>query len=175
VDTLFYKSYINQTALVETQTNELIASLYELTSFLRSQYSFSESRYYLCFMEYEGLLLGPHEPVTGFCFELPYSSSLSHIWFFMYILMPPHLHLGLGSGLFLFSFLTEILIWFLWNIWCSLQIVKLLNAPELSLLLFLSLRSIYCPQHPSGRHSLAQHHQVIVALCLHAAYWSSLC
>lgn len=25
-------------------------------------------------------------------------------------------------------------------------------APELSLLLFLSLKSIYCPQHPSGRH-----------------------
>jgi len=81
VDTLFYKSYINQRAWVETQTNELIASLYEAASSLRSQYSFSESRYYLCFIEYEGLLLGPHEPVTGFCSELPYSSSLSHIWF----------------------------------------------------------------------------------------------
>jgi hypothetical protein len=59
-------------------------------------------------MEYKGLLLGPHEPVTGFCSKLPYSSSLSHICFFMYILMSPYLHLGLESGLFLFSFLTEI-------------------------------------------------------------------
>ena len=61
-------------------------------------------------MEYEGLLLGPHEPVTGFSSELPYSSSLSHIWFLMYILMSPYLYLSLGSGLFLLSFLAEILI-----------------------------------------------------------------
>ena len=100
--TLSYKSYINQTAWVETQTNELIASLNEAASFLRSQYSFSWSRYHLCFMEYGGLLLGPHKPVTGFCSELPYCSSLSHIWFFMCMLMSPPLHLGLGSGLSFF-------------------------------------------------------------------------
>lgn len=144
---------INQTAWVETQTNELIASLYERASFLRSQYSFSWSRYYLCFMEYEGLLLGLHEPVTGFCSELPYSSSLSHIWFFMYILMSSHLHLGLGSGLFLFSFLTEILICFPWNIWRRLQILKLLiTQMSWASCYFLSLRSIYCPPHLTGRH-----------------------
>ena len=151
--TLFYKSCINQTAWVETQTNELIASLYEAASFLRSQYSFSQSRYYLCFMKYEGLLLGPHEPVTGLCSELPYSSSLPHIWFFMYILVLPRLYLGLGSGLFLFSFLTEILISFLWNIWCRLQIVKLLITQlSLASCYFLSFRSVYCPRHPTGRH-----------------------
>jgi hypothetical protein len=78
--------------------------------------------------------------------------TTSHLVFYVHFNVASST-LGLGSGLFLFSFLTDILIWFPWNVRCRLQIVKLLITQlSWASCYFLSLRSIYCPLHPTGRH-----------------------